>query len=265
MHAVVLHVDPRLVLGDALVDPVRLDQAVERLARQIELPNGRLHVPEDRPRRLAVERERNLSLQLVERREPVAVVGVTELVDQSRVAVERAHMRPQCARKQNRADREVLPGRPRSDLGDLHRDFHSASICCVSGGTDGIREDPVAGIDRNDGATVVRLAGELDLYNAHAVREALIDRLRGIAGPPRRRALRASTSSIRRRWASSSRRARGWRTAAASSSRRRASRRGARSRSPGSTSTSPCTKAWTKRSQRLFRQGRCVPQRPCRV
>jgi anti-sigma B factor antagonist len=45
----------------------------------------------------------------------------------------------------------------------------------VSGGTDGIREDPVAGIERQDGAVVVRLAGELDLYNAHTVREALID------------------------------------------------------------------------------------------
>ena len=44
----------------------------------------------------------------------------------------------------------------------------------MSGGTEGIREDPVAGIDRSNGATVVRLAGELDLYNAHAVREALI-------------------------------------------------------------------------------------------
>jgi anti-anti-sigma factor len=44
----------------------------------------------------------------------------------------------------------------------------------VSGGTEGIREDPVAGIDRQNGATIVRLAGELDLYNAHAVREALI-------------------------------------------------------------------------------------------
>jgi anti-sigma B factor antagonist len=44
----------------------------------------------------------------------------------------------------------------------------------VTGGTDGIREDPVAGIERQDGAVVVRLAGELDLYNAHAVREALI-------------------------------------------------------------------------------------------
>jgi len=44
----------------------------------------------------------------------------------------------------------------------------------VSGGTESIREDPVAGIDRNGAATVVHLAGELDLYNAHAVREALI-------------------------------------------------------------------------------------------
>jgi anti-sigma B factor antagonist len=41
-------------------------------------------------------------------------------------------------------------------------------------GTAGIREDPIAGIDRNDGATVVRLAGELDLYNAQIVREALL-------------------------------------------------------------------------------------------
>ena len=44
----------------------------------------------------------------------------------------------------------------------------------MDGGTEGVREDPVAGIDRNDGATVVHLAGELDLYNAHEVREALI-------------------------------------------------------------------------------------------
>lgn len=44
----------------------------------------------------------------------------------------------------------------------------------MSGGTESVREDPVAGVERSDGATVVRLAGELDLYNAHAVREALI-------------------------------------------------------------------------------------------
>ena len=44
----------------------------------------------------------------------------------------------------------------------------------MSGGTDSVREDPVSGIDREDGGTVVHLAGELDLYNAHEVREALI-------------------------------------------------------------------------------------------
>jgi anti-sigma B factor antagonist len=44
----------------------------------------------------------------------------------------------------------------------------------VSGGTESVREDPVAGIERNDGATVVHLAGELDLYNAQVVRETLI-------------------------------------------------------------------------------------------
>jgi anti-sigma B factor antagonist len=37
-----------------------------------------------------------------------------------------------------------------------------------------VREDPVAGIDRAEGSVVVRLAGELDLYNANEVREALL-------------------------------------------------------------------------------------------
>lgn len=37
-----------------------------------------------------------------------------------------------------------------------------------------VRDDPVAGIDRNGGAVVVRLTGELDLYNANEVREALV-------------------------------------------------------------------------------------------
>ena len=41
--------------------------------------------------------------------------------------------------------------------------------------TAGIREDPVAGIERTDGTIVVSLAGELDLYNANAVREALLE------------------------------------------------------------------------------------------
>jgi len=38
-----------------------------------------------------------------------------------------------------------------------------------------IREDPIAGVDRSDGAVVVRLAGELDLYNANAVRDVLLE------------------------------------------------------------------------------------------
>ena len=42
-------------------------------------------------------------------------------------------------------------------------------------GTAGLREDPIAGIVRNDDSIVVRLAGEIDLYNAAAVREALLE------------------------------------------------------------------------------------------
>jgi anti-sigma B factor antagonist len=38
-----------------------------------------------------------------------------------------------------------------------------------------LNEHPVAGIDRHDGAVVIRLVGELDLYNAPAVREALLE------------------------------------------------------------------------------------------
>ena len=41
--------------------------------------------------------------------------------------------------------------------------------------TTGIREDPIAEIAREDGSIVVSLAGELDLYNANAVREALLE------------------------------------------------------------------------------------------
>jgi anti-sigma B factor antagonist len=41
-------------------------------------------------------------------------------------------------------------------------------------GTAGLREDPIAGIARQDDTIVVSLAGELDLYNAAVVREALL-------------------------------------------------------------------------------------------
>ena len=39
----------------------------------------------------------------------------------------------------------------------------------------GLREPPVTGVERRNGSTVVRLAGELDLYNAPALRAALLD------------------------------------------------------------------------------------------
>ena len=41
-------------------------------------------------------------------------------------------------------------------------------------GNPGGRVDPVAGVERRDGAVVVHLAGELDLYNSHQIREALL-------------------------------------------------------------------------------------------
>ena len=40
---------------------------------------------------------------------------------------------------------------------------------------DGLRQPPVAGIERDGNSVIVRLSGELDLYNAHEVRDALLD------------------------------------------------------------------------------------------
>jgi anti-sigma B factor antagonist len=39
----------------------------------------------------------------------------------------------------------------------------------------GLRKDPVLGIETSGEARVIRLGGELDLYNAHQVREALLE------------------------------------------------------------------------------------------
>ena len=39
--------------------------------------------------------------------------------------------------------------------------------------TGGLRETPVTAVEDRNGAIVVRLAGELDLYNAHLVRDVL--------------------------------------------------------------------------------------------
>ena len=42
-------------------------------------------------------------------------------------------------------------------------------------GVAGVREDPIAGVTSDGGSVVVSLAGELDLYNAQAVRETLLE------------------------------------------------------------------------------------------
>ena len=46
-------------------------------------------------------------------------------------------------------------------------------------GPAGGRESAVTGVDQRDGAVVVSLAGELDLYNAAEVRSALLDACAG--------------------------------------------------------------------------------------
>ena len=128
MHAVLLHVGPCLVRRNALVDAVGLDQAQERLAREIELAHRWLDVAEHRPRGLSFERERHLLLDLVESGQPIPVVGVTELVYEPGIAIEGAHVRAQRAGKENRADREIFPGGPRCDLGHLHGSSIEASF-----------------------------------------------------------------------------------------------------------------------------------------
>jgi anti-sigma B factor antagonist len=42
-------------------------------------------------------------------------------------------------------------------------------------GVEGIRRDPITGVERNGSSVVVALAGELDLYNAHTLRETLLE------------------------------------------------------------------------------------------
>ena len=57
-----------VVLGDALVHPVRLDQAQERLPRQVELADGRLQLLHHRPGRARPVAGLDLPLELVEQR-----------------------------------------------------------------------------------------------------------------------------------------------------------------------------------------------------
>ena len=120
VDAVVLQVRPRGVLAHPLIHAIRLDQAQERLARQVELANRRLHVPQHRPGRLAGESRVDLPLELVERGEPVFVELIAEDVDEAGETVDRTEMGPQPAGEEDRGNRKVLGSGAAGHGGDVH-------------------------------------------------------------------------------------------------------------------------------------------------
>ena len=61
------------------------------------------------------------------------------------------------------------PREPRKGEAEL------ADPAASSTGASGGRESPVVGVEQRDGACVVSLTGELDLYNAELVRAALLE------------------------------------------------------------------------------------------
>ena len=130
MHAVVLQVCPRLVLGDALIHPVRLDQAQKRLPRQVEFADGRPQLLHHRPGGLTRVAGLHLPLELVEQRQAVAFGLVAEDVHEPREAVHRPQMRPQRTREEERRDREVLGTRSSGYLGRVHP---SSYLCGARG------------------------------------------------------------------------------------------------------------------------------------
>jgi anti-sigma B factor antagonist len=60
--------------------------------------------------------------------------------------------------------------RPQTPPAALDRD---QEVGVLDNRNDGLRKDPVLGFESVDGACIVKLGGELDLYNADNVREAL--------------------------------------------------------------------------------------------
>ena len=104
-----------------------LDQAHERLARQVELADRRLELPHHRPRRLAVVAGVDLPLELVERGQPVALGLVAEDVHEPREAVDGPQVRAQRAREEKRRDREVLRPRTGGDGGWIHAPIQTTS------------------------------------------------------------------------------------------------------------------------------------------
>ena len=116
VDAVLLQVVPGLVLGDALVHPVRLDQPQERLARQrrtrgSSAASSRITGQDG----LARRSRRRPPARARRAREPVALGLVAEDVDEPREAVDGAQVRPQRPREEQRGDREVLGPRAGGD------------------------------------------------------------------------------------------------------------------------------------------------------
>ena len=178
-----------------------------------------------------------LPLELVERGEPIALDLVAEDVDEPGEAVDGAQMRPQPAREEQRGDREVLGARAAGDGSHFHPHKFTGQARRWSTGTVAERPcwwfnhvapaaqtPPVALVQPNRGgrltdrgstwrtacgrtqcsewrpsgdACVVRLGGELDLYNAPRCARPSTERLRRLA--------RARSSSISARSSSSTR------------------------------------------------------------
>src|SRR5207237_2010956 len=107
-HALPFELLPRLGLGVALVEPLPLHQAPERLAWERELVDRRPQRTHHRPGRLAAVARVELALELVERGEAVALDLVAEDVDEPAEPVDRAQVRPHLSREQDSRNREVL-------------------------------------------------------------------------------------------------------------------------------------------------------------
>ena len=166
VDAVALQVGPGLVGRDALIHPVRLDQAQERLARQRAGADRRLQLAHHLPGRLAFVAGLDLSLELVERRQPVPFVLVAEDVHQPGEAVDRAQVRTQRAREEERGDGEVLRARPGGDRargGRIHAQNLSGSARHVAVAEAAHRLDRL-GRDARRGELAAQVADvELDL------------------------------------------------------------------------------------------------------
>src|SRR5579862_5329047 len=67
-------------------------------------------------------------------------------------------------------------------VGELREEEVLTDDAAPASGAAGGRESAVTGVDRRDGAVVLSLAGELDLYNAEEVRGALLE---ACAGEPK--------------------------------------------------------------------------------